>query len=218
MLDFKALVFVFAFSMLFGGYTPALADDGTRPPASVSENDLSALNADGLFGRSGIASADTSAFTKWNDALKRNAHIKDTAEVRAWHAFLDTLRDKTPAEQIAGVNDYLNRVPYLSDMENYGVADYWATVDEFLARGGDCEDYSIAKYMSLLELGFDARQMRLVILYDFGHRVDHAVLAVTDGGKVDILDNQFASVRDASTISTYKPIYAISQEKWWRFL
>lgn len=213
----RLVIFALALCALLGG-TPAHAETTAQPPASISEDDMASLNADQLFGRAAIASLDTSAFTKWNDALRRNGHIKDTKEVSAWREYLDTLRDKTPAEQIVGVNDYLNRMPYLSDLDNYGAPDYWATVDEFLARGGDCEDYSLAKYMSLIELGFDAHQMRLVILYDFGHRVDHAILAVTLDGKVDILDNQFSSVREASSISTYKPIYAISQERWWRFL
>ena len=33
-----------------------------------------------------------------------------------------------------------------------------------------------------------------------------------------ILDNQNRYVRDAEDITNYKPIYAVSQYEWWRFL
>lgn len=171
-----------------------------------------------LFGHRGIVSEDTSAFTKWNGVLERQAHSKPTEKINKWHIFLDSIRSKNPDEQIKAVNNYMNRVPYISDKDNYGVGDYWATLAEFLERGGDCEDYALAKYFSLLELGFDAKQMKIVILYDRSKGLDHTVLALTWDGKTEILDNQSRYVRDADALQHYKPIYAISGYSWWRFL
>lgn len=38
--------------------------------------------------------------------------------------------------------------------------DYWATPKEFLITGfGDCEDYVIIKYFTLLKLGFDKNKL-----------------------------------------------------------
>jgi predicted transglutaminase-like cysteine proteinase len=51
-------------------------------------------------------------------------------------------------------NRFLNDWRYKPDDQNYGQRDYWATPLEFLRRSGDCEDYAIAKYVTLRELGF----------------------------------------------------------------
>ena len=112
----------------------------------------------------------------------------------------------------------MNKIAYIADKQNYGVDDYWATIEEFMTRGGDCEDYALAKYRSLMQLGFSANELRLVILYDQDKRINHAVLAVMLDGKWKILDNQVQNVRDDDEISNYKPIYAISQNSWWRFI
>ena len=51
------------------------------------------------------------------------------------------------------------RTTYLEDLANYGLPDYWATPLQFLDRDGDCEDYAIAKFVSLRELGFAADEL-----------------------------------------------------------
>ena len=44
---------------------------------------------------------------------------------------------------------------FADDTEIWGEPDYWATVLETLGRGaGDCEDFSIAKYVTLKAMGF----------------------------------------------------------------
>lgn len=196
----------------------AHAQDVSPPPATVSGIDTTSFSADKLFGHTSISSSDTTAFTKWHDVLERQAQIGSSPKVVKWLAFLDSIRGISPDAQMVAVNDYMNKVRYVSDRENYGVESYWASVEEFLTRGGNCVGYALAKYFSLIELGFPSDQMRLVILYDKAHNGYHAILAVTRNGKIDILDNQFNSIRDARSISTYKPIYAISQDQWWRYL
>lgn len=174
-----------------------------------------------LFGHRGVVSSDTSAFTKWTDVVTREQqelrgpHNQATV---AWLAFIEGLRGHSREDQLAAVNDYANRVAYISDAENYGQPDHWATTGEFLARGGDCEDYAIAKYMSLQMLGFDASQMRVVILFDQEKQLRHAVLAVDNGDSVKILDNQNRRIAAAVDIGHYQPIYAISQTSWWRYV
>ena len=40
---------------------------------------------------------------------------------------------------------------YIDDIENYGVTEYYATLNEFFRnKGGDCEDFAIAKYNILV--------------------------------------------------------------------
>ncbi len=171
-----------------------------------------------LFGRKEVVHQGTAAFTKWSSAIAAQSRAASTGKVREWKSFLGTLRGADPATQIEAVNQYMNDVTYITDKKNYGRDDYWATVSEFLERGGDCEDYALAKYHSLIQLGFQPKQLRLVILYDENKHINHAVLAVAHQGAWKILDNQSQTVRNDDEISYYKPIYAISRNNWWRFI
>ena len=93
--------------------------------------------------------------------------------------------------------------------------DYWAKPAQFFNKSGDCEDYAITKYISLVHLGFDKKDMRIVIVQDLNLKVPHAVLVVYLDGKALILDNQIKQVVSASRITHYKPIYSINETKWW---
>ena len=118
--------------------------------------------------------------------------------------------------QLSTVNGAVNRLPYIEDRANYGVDDYWAAPDEFFARGGDCEDFAIAKYVLLRRAGVAAEAMRVVIVHDLALSAAHAILAVTLAGKTYILDNQDADVRPASAVAwRYQPVYSINETGWW---
>ena len=104
---------------------------------------------------------------------------------------------------------------YKVDPRVYRKKDYWATPAQFFNKSGDCEDYAITKYISLVHLGFDKKDMRIVIVQDLNLKVPHAVLVVYLDGKALILDNQIKQVVSASRITHYKPIYSINETKWW---
>lgn len=75
------------------------------------------------------------------------------------------------------VNDFFNRIPYETDQEHWGMVDYWATPVEMLAsNGGDCEDYAIAKYLSLKELGIPVERMRIAYVRALRLGENHMVL------------------------------------------
>lgn len=174
-----------------------------------------------LFGADEQRYTDLSAFTKWTGVLesfkKEFPKSGDQVHVRDWMKFMAGLKGKSKAEQIKAVNKYMNEVPFVPDEKNYGVADYWATPMEFLARGGDCEDYAFAKYVSLRSLGFAKEDMRLAIVYDNKMRMPHAVLIVYHDGEANVLDNQSEDVSSSAELKNrYKPIYSISQVAWWR--
>lgn len=58
--------------------------------------------------------------------------------------------------------------------------DYWKTPEEFLSDGfGDCEDFAIAKYYTLLKYDFDKRKLKFAYCHLFhknGTREPHIVL------------------------------------------
>lgn len=180
-----------------------------------------------LFGTGEIKSKNLKKFNKWTSVLDRYAvEVKDELKkctltatnkclVTKWRIYLKKLKDKTPRQQVELVNKYINKWLYIIDPANYNKKDYWATPKQFYSRNGDCEDYAIAKYASLVHLGFDKSQMRIVVLQDLNLRVGHAVLVVYLDGQPLILDNQISKVVNADRIKHYKPIFSLNETNWW---
>jgi len=131
-----------------------------------------------------------------------------------WIAFLDSIQNQTPRAQLNAVNQWMNARPYVEDWTNWHVADYWETPGEFLSRGGDCEDYAIAKYFSLVRLGFSPDDLRLVVIHDTKLNDFHAVLAARVDGTIWLLDNQIARVVPMDLVTQYAPIYSLNGRGW----
>lgn len=71
----------------------------------------------------------------------------------AWKDIKAKLSGMSPLEQVKAVNVLINRWPYRTDMDVWGVMDYWETPVEFFQKSGDCEDFAIAKYFALRDPG-----------------------------------------------------------------
>jgi len=196
---------------------PALAQAATPTPTVRPS----------YFGSTEIENARITPFTKWTDMLARYKaeEAEDAKPCRAtviqpcfhadWLKLLAGLKSRPVMEQLDAVNRAMNRHPYITDPVNWGVPDYWAAPDQFLRKNGDCEDYAIAKYLSLRQLGFDADRLRVVVLQDLNLGVPHAVLIVFVKGQAMLLDNQISDVIPASAVHHYKPIYSINENAWW---
>lgn len=72
----------------------------------------------------------------------------------AWKDIKAKLSGMSPLEQVKAVNVLINRWPYRTDMDVWGVMDYWETPVEFFQKSGDCEDFAIAKYFALRDRAF----------------------------------------------------------------
>ena len=83
---------------------------------------------------------------------------------RNWQNMLVQSQNKPENQQILIVNDFFARnLRYQTDILLWKENDYWATPLETLGRGlGDCEDYAIAKYISLRALGVSDDKLRLI--------------------------------------------------------
>ena len=134
---------------------------------------------------------------------------------RAWQRMLSEARGLSQQEQLRIVNMKINTWPYQPDESNYGKSDYWASPLQFLKKSGDCEDYSIAKYYLLRELGFPAEQLRIVIVKDQIRQITHAVLAVLLKDKTLILDNLSNIIVSDSKYKHYNPQYSVNEKHRW---
>ncbi|HEY0283228.1 MAG TPA: transglutaminase-like cysteine peptidase [Rhizomicrobium sp.] len=133
----------------------------------------------------------------------------------AWISFLDGIRNKPRLAQLNAVNLWANAKPYVEDWAGWRVADYWETPGEFLARGGDCEDYAITKYFSLVRLGFSPDDLRIVIVNDTNLNVFHAVLVARVEGGIWLLDNQLQQTVPMDIAVQYVPVYSLNERGWW---
>jgi predicted transglutaminase-like cysteine proteinase len=175
-----------------------------------------------LFGSAENAEADISPFPKWTGALARYARERQlenepcagACPLQQWKAFVAGLRGQDRMRQLVAVNAYINRTPYRPDAERFGMADYWATPREFLGQAGDCEDYVIAKYLSLRKLGWPAGALRLVVVKHETRNEVHAVLVAYLGGTAYVLDNLEGEVLEHAAIRHYRPIFSINEVAW----
>ncbi len=125
-------------------------------------------------------------------------------------------------KRLRTINGFFNSWPGITDERNYGKKEYWASSAEFLNKGGgDCEDYSLAKYFALRELGWPERDMWLVLLKDVTRKSDHAVLAVRLAGRMLILDNLsrpgYLVMPDGTYNRLYVPYMALNADGFWVF-
>lgn len=118
-------------------------------------------------------------------------------------------------DRLKAVNKFFNQWPYRLDIANYGVSDYWAAPLEFLKKSGDCEDYAIAKFYALQELGFSGDQMRIVALRDAIRGIGHAVLVVYLKSETYVLDNQTNMVLPHGRYKHYVPQYSVNEKYRW---
>jgi predicted transglutaminase-like cysteine proteinase len=126
-------------------------------------------------------------------------------------ALVDQARSMPKRAQIGTLNRTINlAIRYVSDLQQYGVADLWSAPLATLTSGkGDCEDYAIAKLMALRELGMKTEDLRLVLARDTRLQVDHAVLAVRYEEHWLILDNRTSHMVAADEIRQFTPLVSL---------
>jgi predicted transglutaminase-like cysteine proteinase len=130
-------------------------------------------------------------------------------------------RKRSPAQEaalLAEINRMLNRVPFVDDLAHWKEVDYWATPAETVGSdGADCEDFSIAKYFLLKELGVPIARLRLTYVKSLRLNQAHMVLAYYARPDAEplVLDNLEDEVRPASQRKDLIPVYSFNDEEVW---
>lgn len=128
-------------------------------------------------------------------------------------------------KKLTQINLFINGSLAEFDNASMGIDDYWMTPKEFFIKGhGDCEDYVIAKYFTLLELGVKKENLYPAIVKVQGSASLHLVLLyVEDKNKSPlVLDNlsfkilPFSKRTDLTPIATFNEIdsYTLTREKF----
>ena len=139
---------------------------------------------------------------------------------------IDQLKNATELEKITGINDFFNTQIYYfdDDINIWGEADYWATPLEAIGKQrGDCEDFSIAKYIFLRELNIPNERLKLTyVRAQIGGPysrvfVAHMILSYyeTPTSEPLILDNLIPDIRTASRRIDLFPVFSFNSEGLW---
>lgn len=180
-----------------------------------------------LFGTREVQNKNLKPFPKWTGVLSRHEGDSFYAQepcdgaafeacaIQDWKAFLKTIEGMDITAQLDAINRQMNEANYINDLANWGIKDYWETPLQFFMRDGDCEDFAIAKYMSLRALGRPVDDMRVVVLQDQNLDVAHAVLVYYLDGVGYVLDNQIKQVIPQEKVHHYKPFYSVNETAWW---
>lgn len=136
-----------------------------------------------------------------------------------WAALLKNPPQGTIQDKLNQVNRFFNaRMAFKDDIVVWHQQDYWATPIEFLRKGaGDCEDFALAKYFTLREMGVPANQLR--ITYVKALQLNQAHMVVTWYATPDaiplVLDNLKTAILPATQRTDLLPVYAFNGEGLW---
>ena len=130
-----------------------------------------------------------------------------------WVDLINSDEPLTQLQRLRNVNNFLNKMNFINDKLHWKQEDYWATPVEFLAsRGGDCEDYSIAKYFTLTAIGVPEEKLKLCYVKSLKLNQAHMVLTYYEEPDGDplVLDNLIAEIKPASQRKDLLPVYSFN--------
>jgi predicted transglutaminase-like cysteine proteinase len=132
-----------------------------------------------------------------------------------WSDAVAQLRGEAGNQRLDAVNRFVNRAKYVADAADFAGGDVWATPEELFSRGGDCEDFALAKFFLLRELGVPNERMRIAVLGPSKLQDSHAVLIVeTESGAV-VLDNRQPRPYRLDGALLARLIFAFNARNWW---
>lgn len=149
------------------------------------------------------------ASTQTGDAQKRFI---------AWGKLIQKLQNKSLQEKLSETNDFINMFHYESDQVSEKQADYWKSPYEFMVdAGGDCEDFAIAKYFTLLAEGVAEDKLRITYVKAVKLNIAHMVLTyyAEPGAEPLVLDNLNSKVLPASKRPDLIPVYSFNGSGLW---
>ncbi|MFW7525539.1 transglutaminase-like cysteine peptidase [Vibrio ostreicida] len=155
---------------------------------------------------------------RWIDAVRNTYGDRAGKRIETWRKEIRQLKGLPERQQLTEVNRFFNQLHFVDDIHLWGRKDYWATPLEFLgSNAGDCEDFTIAKYFSLLELGVSDKKLRLVYVKAITLNQFHMVLAYysTPSAEPILLDNIDSEIKKASKRRDLLPIYSFNGKNLW---
>ncbi|WP_419534488.1 transglutaminase-like cysteine peptidase [Endozoicomonas sp.] len=152
------------------------------------------------------------------DSARKLYGVAAAERLTHWQNLITYSQKLSEPQKLVEVNDFFNRMRFMNDIDHWGEEDFWATPVEFLASGaGDCEDFSIAKYFTLRELGVPDEKLRITYVKAVELDQAHMVLSyfANPGEEPLILDNLISEIRPASSRKDLVPVYNFNGDGLW---
>lgn len=163
--------------------------------------------------------ADLNISSRVLDKIEAQYNKFARKRVEDWQKLVDENKDLPEAEKLELVNQFFNtNVLFIDDIDLWNKKDYWATPLEMLSiGGGDCEDYSIAKYFTLKELGVDEDKLRITYVKAKELNQAHMVLTYfkTKRSVPLVLDNLITDIKPATQRNDLTPVYSFNGTGLW---
>ncbi len=140
------------------------------------------------------------------------------SRILGWQDLIARNQGLDEQSQLELVNDFFNQVRYSTDDEIWGKTDYWATPVEMLSiNAADCEDYSIAKYFTLREMGMPIEKLRITYVKSLELDQAHMVLAYYEHPDAEplVLDNLTDRIEVATQRQDLVPVYSFNGDGLW---
>ncbi|MEA3289072.1 MAG: transglutaminase-like cysteine peptidase [Campylobacterota bacterium] len=167
--------------------------------------------------------------TTYNISQEQLAKIEKKYGPRAkkrvlmWDKMLLNAKNKSTLKKLKIVNDFFNQIRYKRDHIHWKKKDYWASPFEFMGSGaGDCEDYAIAKYFALRQLGVPDEKLKItyVKLTQRKTKYEEAHMVLNYYHKPDrvpiVLDNVNKKLKLATARKDLKPVYSFNAVGLWK--
>jgi predicted transglutaminase-like cysteine proteinase len=165
-------------------------------------------------------------FTKLKSLALQRYGLRTQSTISMLEETMVELQSASEQVKIKQINDFFNRhiQNFDDDINIWGQSDYWATPLEALGKNaGDCEDYSIAKYIFLKELNIPIDRLKLTyVRAQIGgphSRIFQAHMILSYYAEPDaeplILDNLIPDIRPASRRPDLSPIFSFNEDGLW---
>lgn len=144
--------------------------------------------------------------------------ISARQRLNLWEELIRNDTSSTDMEKLEKVNSFFNKLDFVDDMLHWRQEDYWATPVEFLASdGGDCEDFSLAKYFTLKAIGVSEKRLNLTYVKALNLNQAHMVLTYfkKPGDEPLVLDNLINDIKPASQRKDLLPVYSFNGTGLW---
>ena len=144
----------------------------------------------------------------------------ESAKLRllAWQTLIRESSGVAEEEKLKRVNSFFNQLQFIDDIVHWKKSDYWATPIEFLSSGGgDCEDFSLAKYFTLKALGVAEKKFHMTYVRALNPNQAHMVVTyyATPRAIPLILDNLIAEIKPATQRKDLIPVYSFNGSGLW---
>jgi len=138
--------------------------------------------------------------------------------VTSWDDLMKSDRNMPESEKLQLVNRFFNQMRFVDDIIHWKKPDYWASPIEFLGtNAGDCEDFAVAKYFTLRQLGVPDDRLRITYVKALKLNQAHMVLTYykTPASEPLVLDNLVPDIRPASRRRDLFPVYSFNGDGLW---